>query len=173
MIDSLLKKYVWEHILAQRLKRMEPLTFQTWFSLYQQYLTKTLSSMNNTPITVDSYLIFEDELNFKESRLLQTTMPLFLPKDLHVRLIITSTDVIHSFSLPAFGVKIDAVPGRLNAVSIYPKISGTFFGQCSELCGINHAFMPIEVIVLDQAIFYNALMLKMNYSWEGQLFDYV
>lgn len=104
-------------------------------------------------------MVYEDELSLKTIRLLQTTNPLILPKEMHIRLIITSTDVIHSYSIPAFGIKVDAVPGRLNALPVYIKNSGTFFGQCSELCGINHAFMPIEVLVLDYKLYYNLMML--------------
>jgi heme/copper-type cytochrome/quinol oxidase subunit 2 len=81
-------------------------------------------------------------------------MPLFLPKNTHVRLLITSSDVLHSWAVPAFGVKLDAVPGRLNQTSLYLKNTGTFYGQCSELCGVNHAFMPIEVYVVNPINFY-------------------
>jgi len=64
-------------------------------------------------------MIYENELQLGEWRLLLTNNPLIVPKDIYIRLIITSTDVIHSFSVPSFGIKIDAVPGRLNAVSVY------------------------------------------------------
>jgi heme/copper-type cytochrome/quinol oxidase subunit 2 len=111
---------------------------------------------------IDSFFVFADELNLFEPRLLQTTIPLILPKDLHIRLIITSDDVIHSYAIPAFGIKVDAVPGRLNAIPIFPKISGDFFGQCSELCGINHAFMPIEIKVVNSQLYYNLLLLKIT-----------
>jgi cytochrome c oxidase subunit 1 len=108
-----------------------------------------------TTIKFDSYMIHEAELNLGDLRLLKTDMPLFLPKNTHVRLLITSSDVLHSWAVPSFGVKVDAVPGRLNQTSLYLKNSGTFYGQCSELCGVNHAFMPIEVYVVNPVYFYN------------------
>ncbi len=108
-----------------------------------------------TTIKFDSYMIHEAELNTGDLRLLKTDMPLFLPKNTHIRLLITSSDVLHSWAVPSFGVKVDAVPGRLNQTSLYLKNTGTFYGQCSELCGVNHAFMPIEVYVVNPIYFYN------------------
>lgn len=108
-----------------------------------------------TTIKFDSYMIHEAELNLGDLRLLKTDMPLFLPKNTHIRLLITSSDVLHSWAVPSFGVKVDAVPGRLNQTSLYLKNTGTFYGQCSELCGVNHAFMPIEVYVVNPVHFYN------------------
>jgi len=108
-----------------------------------------------TTIKFDSYMIHEAELNLGDLRLLKTDMPLFLPKNTHIRFLITSSDVLHSWAVPSFGVKVDAVPGRLNQTSLYLKNTGTFYGQCSELCGVNHAFMPIEVYVVNPIYFYN------------------
>jgi len=74
---------------------------------------------------------------------------LVLPADTAIRLLITAGDVLHAFALPAFGVKRDAVPGRLNEVWISPVSEpGTYYGQCSELCGTGHAYMPIEVVIV-------------------------
>lgn len=112
-----------------------------------------------TTIKFDSYMVHEDELNIGDLRLLKTDMPLFLPKNTHVRLLITSSDVLHSWAVPAFGVKLDAVPGRLNQTSLYLKNTGTFYGQCSELCGVNHAFMPIEVYVVNPINFYQYIYI--------------
>jgi len=108
-----------------------------------------------TTVKFDSYMVHEAELNVGDFRLLKTDMPLFLPKNTHIRLLITSSDVLHSWAVPSFGVKLDAVPGRLNQTSLYLKNTGTFYGQCSELCGVNHAFMPIEVYVVNPIHFYN------------------
>ena len=72
-------------------------------------------------------------------------------KVVHVE--VTAEDVIHSWSVPAFGVKIDAVPGRLNQTWFKADRIGTYYGQCSQLCGLNHAFMPVEVKVVSQADF--------------------
>jgi heme/copper-type cytochrome/quinol oxidase subunit 2 len=78
-------------------------------------------------------------------RLLDTDTSIVVPVDTHVRFIVTANDVIHSFAIPSLGIKIDATPGRLNQVSALIQRTGVYYGQCSELCGINHALMPIKV----------------------------
>ena len=88
-----------------------------------------------------------------EPRLLGATTHVVVPVNKVVRVIVTSQDVIHSWAMPAFGVKMDAVPGRLNETWFKANREGTFYGQCSELCGVNHAFMPIEVEVVSQERF--------------------
>ncbi len=85
--------------------------------------------------------------------LLASSAPMVVPVNQVVRVQVTAEDVIHSFSMPAFGVKIDAVPGRLNQTWFKADRTGTFYGQCSQLCGIDHAFMPIEIKVVSQAEF--------------------
>lgn len=81
-------------------------------------------------------------------RLLEADTYLHLPANMPLRLIVTASDVLHSFSVPALGIKIDAVPGRLNSVIIYSRREGEIYGQCSELCGANHGFMPIAVRII-------------------------
>lgn len=78
-------------------------------------------------------------------RLLETNKRLLLPIMTMIRLLVSSVDVLHSWSVPSFGIKIDACPGRLNQVFLFIKRPGVFFGQCSEICGVNHGFMPIVV----------------------------
>lgn len=85
--------------------------------------------------------------------LLASTAPMIAPVGKVVRVQVTAEDVIHSFSVPAFGIKIDAIPGRLNQTWFKADRTGTFYGQCSQLCGINHAYMPIEVKVVSQPEF--------------------
>jgi len=97
----------------------------------------------------DSYLIDEADLIFGDFRLLEVTEYPVIPLDTTFALLVTATDVLHSFALPSFGIKIDAVPGRLNQVSVMPIQTGTFYGQCSELCGVGHGFMPITVQVVE------------------------
>jgi heme/copper-type cytochrome/quinol oxidase subunit 2 len=109
-----------------------------WYWTYQ-YSNDYLS------FTYDSNLIYENELNLGDQRLLKTDAPLYVPVYLPTRMLVTSTDVIHSFALPNFGLKIDAIPGRLNQLFLYPIREGIFFGQCSELCGAGHSQMPIEL----------------------------
>jgi cytochrome c oxidase subunit II len=76
-----------------------------------------------------------------------------VPVNKTIRLITTGADVIHAWAIPAFGVKIDAVPGRINTTWFHPTKEGKFYGECSELCGARHAFMPIEVEVVSQERF--------------------
>ena len=101
-------------------------------------------------------MIPEDELLQEQGqlRLLEVDNPIYLPIDTHVRLIVTSEDVLHSWTIPSFGVKIDACPGRLHQASLFIKREGSFYGQCSEICGVNHAFMPIcvKAVPLDEYI---------------------
>jgi heme/copper-type cytochrome/quinol oxidase subunit 2 len=90
-------------------------------------------------------LATDDVTRTRQLRLLEVDNRLILPIEYSIRLLITSADVLHSWAIPSFGVKMDAVPGRLNQVSLYINRLGTYYGQCSELCGINHGFMPIVV----------------------------
>jgi cytochrome c oxidase subunit 2 len=126
---------------------------------HQWYWSYEFSDFNeglNDDINFDSYMIPEDELAFGALRLLETDTSLVLPVNTHIRVIITAGDVLHSWAIPSLGVKMDAVPGRLNQSSLFIKRDGVFFGQCSELCGVNHGFMPIIV---------NAVNIDMFLSW--------
>jgi cytochrome c oxidase subunit 2 len=96
-------------------------------------------------INFDSNMLYQDELTKGEFRLLSVDNPVILPINTHVRVIITSMDVLHSWAVPSLGVKVDGCPGRLNQAFIFLKREGVFYGQCSELCGVNHAYMPIVV----------------------------
>lgn len=99
----------------------------------------------------DSYLIpWEGALspNYKSTRLLGVDNPLYLPIKTHIRFLISAADVLHSFAIPSLGIKTDAVPGRLNQTFTYITAPGIYFGQCSEICGVNHGFMPIQVVAL-------------------------
>ena len=87
----------------------------------------------------------EDQLELGQQRLLDVDNKVIVPVDTHIRLIITGADVIHSWAVPSLGIKIDAVPGRLNQTSILAERTGVFYGQCSEICGVWHGFMPIAV----------------------------
>jgi cytochrome c oxidase subunit 2 len=84
---------------------------------------------------------------------LETDNRVVLPVDTTIRLIVTAADVLHSWAMPAFGIKIDAVPGRLNETWFRIDRAGVYFGQCSELCGINHGFMPIAIEAVSKAKF--------------------
>ena len=88
-----------------------------------------------------------------ELRLLEVDKKLWLPTNTHIRVLITANDVLHCWAIPSFGIKMDAVPGRLNQVALYIKREGNFYGQCSELCGVNHGFMPIVVKAVPLELF--------------------
>jgi cytochrome c oxidase subunit 2 len=95
----------------------------------------------------------EDELGETGLRNLSVDNPIVVPVDTFVRVLVTAGDVIHAFAMPPFGVKADAVPGRLNETYFKAEREGVYYGQCSELCGKDHAFMPIEIRVVSQDLF--------------------
>ena len=100
---------------------------------------------DNGDIAFDAYMKEEKDLAKDEPRLLATDNKVVLPINTYIRVQITSSDVIHSWAVPSFGIKTDAVPGRLNETWVYIEKEGIYYGQCSELCGVNHAFMPIDI----------------------------
>ena len=116
--------------------------------------------MDRQRINFDSYLIAEEDLIIPEAsgigkagkvfRLLEVDNRLLVPTNTHIRVLVTSADVLHSWAVPSLGVKVDACPGRLNQVFMFVKREGVFYGQCSELCGVNHGFMPIVVQAVSQ-----------------------
>jgi cytochrome c oxidase subunit 2 len=106
----------------------------------------------NFLINEDSLLAFDSIMVDLEPRLLCVDNPLNIPTHTNILLAITSADVIHSFALPAAGIKVDAIPGRVATVGLFVLGEHTFYGQCSELCGANHGFMPIMVRSLSRNI---------------------
>jgi len=102
------------------------------------------NGLNNTIIETNLKHVLE--LGVGEFRLLEVDQALVLPHKIRIRALVTATDVLHSFALPQLGVKIDAVPGRLNATNLFASLPTIIHGQCSELCGVGHGFMPIKVI---------------------------
>jgi len=101
-------------------------------------------------IIFDAYMIEEKDLKEGQPRLLATDNVVVVPVNKVVKVLITANDVLHAWALPAFGVKRDAMPGRVNETWFKAEKVGTYYGQCSELCGIKHAFMPIEVKVVSE-----------------------
>nr|WDY84682.1 cytochrome c oxidase subunit II [Gilpinia sp. 1 GYN-2022c] len=108
---------------------------------HQWYWSYEYSDFNS--IEFDSYM--NKSLNKNSFRLLDVDNNTVIPMNTQLRMIITSNDVIHSWTVPSIGKKIDAIPGRLNQISIFIKRPGMMFGQCSEICGANHSFMPIVI----------------------------
>ena len=101
-------------------------------------------------------MVPESDLELGQFRLLDVDNRVVVPVDTHVRFIVTGQDVIHDFAVPALGLKIDAVPGRLNQTSVLIQREGVYYGQCSEICGVYHGFMPIAV---------EAVSLEKYLSW--------
>nr|BBJ21227.1 cytochrome c oxidase subunit II [Orgyia thyellina] len=110
---------------------------------HQWYWSYEYSDFFN--IEFDSYMIQPNDMNPNNFRLLDVDNRIILPMNNQIRIMVTATDVIHSWTIPSLGVKIDANPGRLNQTNFFISRPGIFYGQCSEICGTNHSFMPIVV----------------------------
>lgn len=112
---------------------------------YWSYEYSDYADQDGASIEFDSYMVPEADLEEGGLRLLEVDNQLVVPTHTHVRVILTSADVIHCWAVPSLGVKLDCIPGRLNQTGFLAYREGTFYGQCSEICGANHAFMPICV----------------------------
>nr|AGN52992.1 cytochrome c oxidase subunit II [Samia cynthia cynthia] len=110
---------------------------------HQWYWSYEYSDFHN--IEFDSYMISTNDLSLNSFRLLDVDNRIILPMNNQIRIMVTASDVIHSWTIPSLGVKVDANPGRLNQTNFFINRPGIFFGQCSEICGANHSFMPIVI----------------------------
>lgn len=125
-----------------------------WYWVYEYPIILSSNSPEVFHVVYESFMKPKEELtDLMPLRLLEVDMPLVVPHSVNVRLVVTAKDVIHSFAIPALGIKIDAIPGRLNQVTVHIKSPGIFYGQCSELCGVNHAFMPIVLHSVSSDLF--------------------
>nr|YP_009400206.1 cytochrome c oxidase subunit 2 [Zeylanicobdella arugamensis]AQT26244.1 cytochrome c oxidase subunit 2 [Zeylanicobdella arugamensis] len=122
---------------------------------HQWYWTYQYSDF--TDLEFDSYMTPTDDLTMGEYRLLEVDNRLVVPLNHSIRMLITAADVLHSWTIPSLGVKMDAVPGRLNQINFMTLIPGIYYGQCSEICGVNHSFMPIAMEVVKTEDFINWL----------------
>ena len=120
---------------------------------------------NKHNLSLDSYLLVDSNiekalklLKVKAYRMLDVNFPLVLPIKTHIRFLVTSADVIHSWAIPSLALKIDAMPGRLNQLSTYIKRSGIYYGQCSEICGVNHGYMPSVIFAVSKSKYINWLL---------------
>nr|AML26588.1 cytochrome c oxidase subunit II [Staphylinidae sp. BMNH 1274708] len=120
---------------------------------HQWYWSYEYSDFSN--IEFDAYMIPINEMNSYNFRLLDVDNRIAIPYNSQIRLLVTSSDVIHSWTIPSLNIKIDATPGRLNQVSMFSNRTGIFFGQCSEICGANHSFMPIVLESISPNLFMN------------------
>jgi heme/copper-type cytochrome/quinol oxidase subunit 2 len=154
-ITNLLKIYI-----GERITQIETIYDREFYNLYYN---------SDTKIIIDSIMLTDEKLLLGYQRLLASDQAIIFPKNSFIRVLVTSNDVIHSWALPSHGIKMDAVPGRINQVQFYSIFLGTNWGQCSELCGINHAFMPIEMCSLDRQDYLHFLLInlkfKINPTW--------
>lgn len=110
---------------------------------HQWYWSYEYSDFSN--IEFDSYIISQNDSNIDTFRLLDVDNRIILPINNQIRILVSATDVLHSWTIPSLGVKVDASPGRLNQTNFFINRPGLFFGQCSEICGANHSFIPIVI----------------------------
>lgn len=138
MVPSLELLYFSEETGGQNITNKIKIVGHQWYWSYE-------SPQNQ--FEFDSYIVNKEDISLGEFRNCEVDRPLFLEVKKAHRFLITSADSIHSWAVPEFGVKVDAIPGRLNQVIVFTQEVGRFYGFCSELCGVNHRFMPIVVEV--------------------------
>nr|YP_009995417.1 cytochrome c oxidase subunit II [Ochthebius magnannulatus]YP_009995430.1 cytochrome c oxidase subunit II [Ochthebius mediterraneus]QNP09833.1 cytochrome c oxidase subunit 2 [Ochthebius magnannulatus]QNP09859.1 cytochrome c oxidase subunit 2 [Ochthebius mediterraneus] len=126
---------------------------------HQWYWSYEYTDFKN--IEFDSYMIPNNEMKMNSFRLLDVDNRIVLPYYSQIRMMVTAADVLHSWTIPSLSVKIDATPGRLNQINFFMNRAGLFFGQCSEICGANHSFMPI-VLESISSNFFIKWISKMN-----------
>nr|YP_010222539.1 cytochrome c oxidase subunit II [Dalpada cinctipes]UCC45963.1 cytochrome c oxidase subunit II [Dalpada cinctipes] len=166
MNNKLINRYLLEGQTIELIWTMTPAITLIFIALPSLRLLYMIDEINNPSITIkvighqwywsyeysdfgdnefDSYMKPTNELNLKEIRLLEVDNRTIIPLNTQIRIVVTAADVLHSWAVPSLGVKIDAVPGRLNQGTINISRPGLMFGQCSEICGANHSFMPIMI----------------------------
>jgi cytochrome c oxidase subunit 2 len=103
--------------------------------------------------TFDAYMVADEDLEPGQPRLLETDYAIVLPVDTRIRILVTASDVLHSFAMPSMGLKLDGVPGRINETWVQINREGTYYGQCSEICGTGHSYMPIMIKAVSKEAF--------------------
>nr|YP_010570512.1 cytochrome c oxidase subunit II [Pyrocoelia analis]UEN67843.1 cytochrome c oxidase subunit II [Pyrocoelia analis]UZG66109.1 cytochrome c oxidase subunit 2 [Pyrocoelia analis] len=164
MMNKLINRFLLEGQMIELIWTISPAATLIFIALPSLQILYLMDEINHPSITVkaighqwfwsyelsdfkeiefDSYMSPINESKSFSFRLLDVDNKLIIPYNSLIRMIITSTDVIHSWTIPSAGIKIDATPGRLNSTSLFFNRPGILFGQCSEICGMNHSFMPI------------------------------
>jgi cytochrome c oxidase subunit 2 len=131
-----------------------------WYWSYEYSDYATLEGGES--LNFDSYMIPTSDLVKGSLRTLEVDNRIVLPINTHIRVLITAADVLHAWAVPSFGIKVDACPGRLTQASLFIKREGVYYGQCSEICGVNHAFMPIVVKGVSVNRFTNWIAAKLD-----------
>jgi cytochrome c oxidase subunit II len=139
-IPSLILLYIMDEILDADLTVKVSGHQWYWNYEYSDYINSLGDHIN-----FDSFLVPEEDLELGDLRQLTVDNYLVLPSNTSIRILVTSNDVLHSFAVPSLGIKADAIPGRLNSIGVTINRNSTFYGQCSELCGILHSAMPIGI----------------------------
>jgi len=137
-----------------------------WYWSYE--ISDFKSCSENQNLKYSSYMLTNESLKENNSigffRNLETNKRVVLPTNTHLRLLVTAVDVLHSWTIPSFGVKVDACPGRLNQANLFIKRFGVFFGQCSEICGVNHGFMPIVLLAVPSIQYHYLIMANLKFN---------
>ena len=131
-----------------------------WYWSYE--ISDYVSLKGGESLNFDSYMIATNDLTRGAFRLLEVDQRVILPINTHIRLLVTAADVLHSWAVPSFGIKIDACPGRLSQGSLFIKREGVYYGQCSEICGSNHGFMPIVVKGVEASTYVSWVLTKLE-----------
>lgn len=135
---------------------------------HQWYWSYEYSDFNNETIEFESRMLGVEDMPKNDQgqsfgfRLLEVDNRVILPVQTHIRVLITADDVLHSWAIPSFGIKVDACPGRLSQASLFIQREGVYYGQCSEICGINHGFMPIVVSGVSVKDFIKSINSKLD-----------
>nr|AGR28055.1 cytochrome c oxidase subunit II [Mecinus heydenii]AGR28056.1 cytochrome c oxidase subunit II [Mecinus heydenii]AGR28057.1 cytochrome c oxidase subunit II [Mecinus heydenii]AGR28058.1 cytochrome c oxidase subunit II [Mecinus heydenii]AGR28059.1 cytochrome c oxidase subunit II [Mecinus heydenii] len=166
LFNKFTNRFLLEGQLIETIWTIIPATILILVALPSLRLLYTLDEINNPLMTIkvighqwfwsyeysdyfnlnfDSYMIPDNTMNNSDFRLLDVDNRMMIPYNSQIRIIVSSMDVIHSWTIPSLGVKIDATPGRLNQTNFNINRTSLFFGQCSEICGANHSFMPIVI----------------------------
>ena len=137
-----------------------------WFWTYE--ISDFRSCLETKTLKYACYMLSNEELNNCKGffRNLETNKRVILPTNTHMRLLVSAVDVLHSWTIPSFGLKIDACPGRLNQINLFIKRFGVFFGQCSEICGVNHGFMPIVLLTLPTSQYHYLIMTNLERHYD-------
>nr|QFI35942.1 cytochrome c oxidase subunit II [Mileewa albovittata] len=166
MMNKLINRFLMENQMIELLWTIMPSFMLIFIALPSLKILYMMEEMNNPMVTIksighqwfwsyeysdfkkmeyDSYMMPISEEKLNKFRLLDVDNRIMLPYNIQTRIIVTSSDVIHSWTIPSIGVKLDALPGRMNQSKILLNRPGIFYGQCSEICGSNHSFMPITL----------------------------
>ncbi len=144
-LPSLVLLYTLEEYRREKGVSLKATGHQWYWSYEYPEFYFSSSSDDYSLFTFDSYIVNSNDIKGGEFRLLETDNRVNLPSQIPIRILVTRGDVLHAWAMPSLGLKVDAVPGRLNQLRVEINSTGVFYGQCSEICGANHRFIPISI----------------------------